>query len=124
LSKRCRSSAPSRTEDGESAEEVANGPGGHGANTSHDVGLVGDGASAVAPSNGQGGFKANQRATLGIATAGVFVLPHLHPAPQPKVFHASSHGSGYHASRSALATIYARSRIRTSENPPSTHSGV
>jgi len=115
LSKRCRSSAPSRTEDGESAEEVANGPGGHGANTSHDVGIVGDGASDVAPSNGQGSFKANQRATLGIATAGVFVLPHLHPAPQPKVFHAS---------RSALATIYARSRIRTSENPPSTHSGV
>ena len=50
------------------------------------------------------------------AAAGVFILPHLHPAPQPIVFHASSHRSGYHALRSALATIYARSRIRTSEN--------
>lgn len=48
---------------------MANGPGGHGAHASHDVGLVGDGATAVAPSNGQGGFKANQRATFGIATA-------------------------------------------------------
>lgn len=57
------------------------------------------------------------------AAAGVFILPYLYPTPQPIVFHASSHGSGYHASRSVLATIYARSRIRTSENLPSKQSG-
>jgi hypothetical protein len=130
----CRSPAPSRTGDGESAEEVANGPGGHGAYASHDVGLVGYGASAVAPTNvhraasrptrgrpsasprpwptpgsttvaaafaseSGRGAKEKERAWRRpqAAAAGVFIIPHLHPTPQPIVFHASSHGSDYHA---------------------------
>ena len=46
-------------------------------------------------------------------------VSHLYPTPQHIVFCASSLGGGYHTLKGALATIYARSCIRTSENAPS-----